>query len=70
MAPILNPTLTHGRGSGDGSKGNQQWQQGKASSSSKGEPVWVCVDFGLGLCGKSCGFVLIFVWLDFGLGLG
>ena len=57
MAPISNPTLTHGRGSGDGNKGNQQWQQGRASSNSKGEPVWVYVDFGLGLCSKSCGFV-------------
>ena len=59
-----------------------------SGGSSKGEPVWVFVDFSLGLCGfgqqiiwvcvdfcldlcsKSCGFVLIFVWLDFGLDLG
>ena len=59
-----------------------------SGGNSKGEPVWVCVDFSLGLCGfvqqimwvcvdfcldlcgKSCGFMLIFVWLDFGLDLG
>ena len=32
--------------------------------------MWVCVDFCLGLYGRSYGFVLIFVWLDFGLGFG
>ena len=64
--PISNLTLTHGKGSGDGSKGNPVAAARESRCGFVLIFIWVCV----GLCGRSCGFVLIFVWLDFGLGLG